>query len=50
MASLYQPVKIGALELKNRIVMAPLTRMRTIEARTPNEMMLRHYVQRAGLS
>ncbi len=48
MASLYQPVKIGALELKNRIVMAPLTRMRAVEARTPNEIMLRHYVQRAS--
>lgn len=48
MTSLYQPVKIGALELKNRIVMAPLTRMRAIEARTPNDMMLKHYVQRAS--
>ncbi|QHM72372.1 alkene reductase [Mixta intestinalis] len=48
MASLYQPVKIGALELKNRIVMAPLTRMRAVEARTPNEIMLKHYVQRAS--
>ena len=48
MTSLYQPVKIGALELKNRIIMAPLTRMRAIDARTPNEMMLTHYVQRAS--
>lgn len=48
MTSLYQPVKIGALELKNRIVMAPLTRMRAVEARTPNEIMLKHYVQRAS--
>lgn len=48
MASLYQPVKIGALELKNRIVMAPLTRMRAVDARTPNEIMLKHYVQRAS--
>ena len=48
MASLYQPVKIGALALKNRIVMAPLTRMRAVEARTPNEVMLKYYVQRAS--
>lgn len=48
MTSLYQPVKIGALELKNRIVMAPLTRMRAVEARIPNEIMLKHYVQRAS--
>ncbi|MDU4941299.1 MAG: alkene reductase [Mixta calida] len=48
MASLYQPVKIGALALKNRIVMAPLTRMRAVEARMPNEVMLKYYVQRAS--
>jgi 2,4-dienoyl-CoA reductase-like NADH-dependent reductase (Old Yellow Enzyme family) len=35
MPTLFDPVKIGALELPNRIVMAPLTRMRSFEERAP---------------
>jgi 2,4-dienoyl-CoA reductase-like NADH-dependent reductase (Old Yellow Enzyme family) len=43
MPTLFDPVKIGALELPNRIVMAPLTRMRA-----PGPLNLEHYVQRAS--
>ena len=48
MPTLYEPVKIGALELSNRIVMAPLTRMRAINDRSPVEISKQYYVQRAS--
>jgi N-ethylmaleimide reductase len=46
---LLTPVRLGALELKNRVVMAPLTRCRVDNpGYVPTEMMARYYVQRAG--
>ncbi|ETR76744.1 NADH:flavin oxidoreductase [Afipia sp. P52-10] len=48
MPTLFDPVRIGALELPNRIVMAPLTRMRAFEERAPGPLNLEHYVQRAS--
>lgn len=45
---LFQPVTLGELRLPNRIVMAPLTRMRAIDQRTPNDLMRQYYVQRAS--
>ncbi len=49
MTTLFDPIKIGALELPNRIIMAPLTRARAIgEGRVPNELMAEYYVQRAS--
>jgi 2,4-dienoyl-CoA reductase-like NADH-dependent reductase (Old Yellow Enzyme family) len=48
MAKLLDPIKIGALDLPNRILMAPLTRTRASEGRVPNAMMRDYYVQRAG--
>ena len=48
-SSLLTPVRLGALQLKNRIVMAPLTRCRTDNpGYVPTEMMARYYAQRAG--
>jgi 2,4-dienoyl-CoA reductase-like NADH-dependent reductase (Old Yellow Enzyme family) len=47
-ASLLDPVKIGAWELPNRFVMAPLTRCRASAGRVPNAMMAEYYVQRAS--
>ncbi|MEG4091419.1 alkene reductase [Microcoleus sp. Pol12B4] len=45
------PFKIGDLPLKNRVLMAPLTRARAGEARMPNALMAEYYTQRvsAGL-
>ncbi|MGB9495781.1 MAG: alkene reductase, partial [Azonexus sp.] len=41
---LLTPVRLGALELKNRVVMAPLTRCRCDNpGYVPTEMMARHY-------
>jgi 2,4-dienoyl-CoA reductase-like NADH-dependent reductase (Old Yellow Enzyme family) len=49
MTTLFDPLKVGALELPNRIVMAPLTRARAAgEGRVPNAMMAEYYVQRAS--
>lgn len=46
MASLFDPVQLGELQLANRIVMSPLTRCRA-EGRVPNELMMEYYRQRA---
>ena len=48
MTTLFDPIKIGALELPNRIIMAPLTRCRADEGRVPNALMAEYYVQRAS--
>jgi 2,4-dienoyl-CoA reductase-like NADH-dependent reductase (Old Yellow Enzyme family) len=48
MPSLFDPIKFGAIELPNRIIMAPLTRCRSSEGRVPNELMLEYYVQRSS--
>jgi N-ethylmaleimide reductase len=45
--SLFSPLKLGALDLPNRVVMAPLTRARATEGHVPTEMMGRYYAQRA---
>jgi N-ethylmaleimide reductase len=46
---LLQPFMFGDLELPNRIVMAPLTRMRTPHSNgVPNDLMRDYYVQRAS--
>ncbi|MEX6502286.1 alkene reductase [Pseudomonas zhanjiangensis] len=48
MPSLFDPIKIGELELANRIIMAPLTRTRADAGRVPNALMAEYYVQRAS--
>ncbi len=46
---LLTPIRLGALELKNRVVMAPLTRCRTDNpGYVPTEMTARYYAQRAS--
>jgi N-ethylmaleimide reductase len=42
------PVSLGAIEAPNRIVMAPLTRMRAGPGRIPSQMMSEYYSQRAS--
>lgn len=44
---LFTPTTLGKLQLKNRIVMAPLTRSRAI-GNVPNELMEKYYRLRAG--
>ena len=45
---LFTPLKIGNLEIKNRIILAPLTRGRAGNSRMPNELMKEYYSQRAS--
>lgn len=45
--TLFTPIKLGNLELKNRIVMAPMTRSRAI-GNVPNALMQKYYADRAG--
>jgi len=47
---LFAPIKLGNIDLKNRIVMSPMTRSRAI-GNVPNELMAEYYAQRsdAGL-
>ena len=45
---LFAPAQLGHLKMKNRIVMAPMTRSRAVEANTPNALMAEYYAQRAG--
>src|SRR3546814_17295083 len=47
MTSLFDPIKLGAVALSNRIVMAPLRRNRASEGRVPNDLMRSYYCQRA---
>ncbi|GAA0795891.1 alkene reductase [Marinobacterium sediminicola] len=44
---LFSPVQIGAIELKNRVVMAPMTRNRADADGMPNDLMVEHYAARA---
>ncbi len=49
MPTLFDPVRIGAWSLPNRIVFAPLTRARAGAARIPNALMAEYYAQRAAV-
>lgn len=47
--SLFQPIKLGKLTLKNRIVMPPMTRSRASQpGNTANQIMAKYYAQRAS--
>jgi len=45
---LFSPFNLGGLELKNRMVMSPLTRCRAVGANVPNPLAVTYYTQRAG--
>ncbi len=45
--SLFSPIRVGALNLPSRIVMAPMTRNRT-PGQTPNALNAEYYAQRAS--
>ena len=48
MAGLFDKLELGAIELPNRIVMAPLTRARAGREGMPNALMATYYAQRAS--
>jgi 2,4-dienoyl-CoA reductase-like NADH-dependent reductase (Old Yellow Enzyme family) len=45
--TLFDPIRVGELDLPNRIIMAPLTRCRASDGRVPNDVMRHYYRQRA---
>jgi N-ethylmaleimide reductase len=47
-SSLFSPLKVGALELPNRILLAPLTRCRADAHHVPSAIMAEYYAQRAS--
>jgi len=47
MLSLLDPIRIGEIELPNRVVMAPLTRLRGTPDHVPTPLMIEYYTQRA---
>ncbi len=48
MSDLFSPLRLGALELKNRVIMAPMTRSRADKNAVPTDVMVDYYRQRAG--
>jgi N-ethylmaleimide reductase len=46
--ALFQSLQLGALEVPNRIFMAPLTRCRAEAGHVPGELMAEYYAQRAS--
>ena len=45
--NLFSPIKLGSYTLPNRIVMAPMTRLRAVGG-TPTALMAEYYSQRAS--
>lgn len=49
MPTLFDPIRLGGLDLPNRVLMAPLTRMRADPAsRAPTDLVAEQYAQRAS--
>lgn len=46
--NIFTPIQLGSLKLPNRIIMAPLTRMRSGIGNVPTEMNATYYAQRAS--
>lgn len=45
---LFSPTTLAGLKLKNRFVMAPMTRSRAVENNAPNALVAEYYAQRSG--
>jgi N-ethylmaleimide reductase len=48
MTTLFDPIRLGELDLANRIVMAPLTRNRAAAGNVPSDLAVEYYRQRAS--
>ncbi|MBN67199.1 MAG: alkene reductase [Rickettsiales bacterium] len=48
MSTLFEPTKVGAIEVKNRVFMAPLTRNRAQANGVPGDLAATYYAQRAS--
>ncbi|KAI0742653.1 NADH:flavin oxidoreductase/NADH oxidase [Daedaleopsis nitida] len=47
--ALFQPIKIGDIELSHRVVLAPLTRLRANQAHVHTDLAVEYYKQRASV-
>jgi N-ethylmaleimide reductase len=47
MKRLFAQTTVGSFQLKHRVVLAPLTRMRTEDGNVPGDLMVEYYTQRA---
>jgi 2,4-dienoyl-CoA reductase-like NADH-dependent reductase (Old Yellow Enzyme family) len=48
-SQLFSPIQVGAAALKHRVVLAPLTRMRSdFKTAVPPELAIEYYAQRAS--
>ena len=45
---LLSPLRLGSIDLRNRVIMAPLTRARTEVNHIPNDLMAKYYEQRSS--
>jgi hypothetical protein len=45
---LLSPFRLGGFELRNRLVMSPMTRSRALDGNVPNPLSATYYVQRAA--
>ena len=48
MTALFDPIRVGELDLANRVVMAPLTRNRAAPGQVPSDLAVEYYRQRAS--
>ena len=48
MSKLFAPTHVGPYQLSHRVVMAPLTRMRSDPGDIPSDLMVKYYTQRAS--
>ena len=48
MSTLFDPIRLGDIDVATRIVMAPLTRNRASAGQVPNALMAQYYAQRAN--
>lgn len=46
-SALLQPIQIGSLQLRNKILMASLTRNHSVPTNVPNQYNVEYYTQRA---
>ena len=48
-STLFTPISLGEIQLANRVVMAPLTRIRSGATGIPGDLLVEHYRQRASV-
>lgn len=47
--ALFQPIKVGDITLGHRVVLAPMTRLRSDNKHVPTDLVIEYYVQRAAV-